>query len=60
MGAGFAFLLDPKDVGKSLAIAEAEGYDAWPGGVVAKDLHRKTVEIAPLNITFDADTLQVR
>lgn len=60
MGAGFALFLDSSDLPKALAIAKAEGYDAWPGGVVVKEGQRKAVEIKPLGITFDAETLQVR
>jgi phosphoribosylformylglycinamidine cyclo-ligase len=60
MGAGFALILDPADVANALAIASTEGYDAWAGGVVVKEGNRKAVQITPLDITFDAETLQVR
>jgi len=60
MGVGFALYVLPSDVGKCLQIAADSGYDAWAAGVVNRDGNRKAVEIAPLGITFEADTLQVR
>ena len=60
MGVGFAVYVDPKDVDTTLGAAQTTGYDAWLAGTVHKQGERKAVEIAPLGITFDADTLQVR
>jgi phosphoribosylformylglycinamidine cyclo-ligase len=60
MGAGFAIYADPADVQTCLRLARENGYDAWVGGQVARQGQRKAVEILPLSITFEADTLQVR
>ncbi|HEY8667126.1 MAG TPA: AIR synthase-related protein [Tepidisphaeraceae bacterium] len=60
MGAGFAVYVDPGDVSKCLDVAKAAGYDAWRAGTVHAQGDRKAVEIVPLKITFEADTLQVR
>lgn len=60
MGVGFALYLAPADVSKCLKIAANAGYDAWEAGAVYRDGNRKAVEIAPLGIQFDAETLQVR
>ena len=60
MGAGFALSLSPGDVQPALRIASQSGYDAWLAGRVEKQGSRKAVEIEPLGISFDADTLQVR
>jgi phosphoribosylformylglycinamidine cyclo-ligase len=43
-----------------LAAARAAGYDAWRAGRVRKDGARKAVVLAPLGLTYEADTLQVR
>jgi phosphoribosylformylglycinamidine cyclo-ligase len=60
MGAGFAVYVDPNDAQNCLRIAKETGYDAWIGGRVIRQDSRKAVEIVPLGITFEAETLQVR
>ena len=60
MGAGFAVYVDPAHADHCVQLATANGYDAWIAGSVKKDGDRKAVEIAPLGITFEGDTLQVR
>ena len=60
MGVGFAVYVDPADAGKSVALARQNGYEAWVGGAVYKEGSRKAVEIPPLGIVFEGDTLQVR
>jgi phosphoribosylformylglycinamidine cyclo-ligase len=60
MGVGFAVFVRPEDAPGAVEIARGAGYDAWPAGVVRKDGQRKAVEIPPLGITFEADTLRVR
>ena len=60
MGAGFAVYVDLKDADACLRLARQTGYDAWLAGTVLKQGLRKAVELTPLNLTFDADTLQVR
>ncbi len=60
MGVGFAVYVAPADVARCLALAQETGYTAWRGGAVHRDGERKAVEIAPLGITYGADTLHIR
>ena len=60
MGVGFAVYVEPGQAREAVSIAKAGGYDAWVGGVVAKEGGRKAVEIPSLGITFESETLQVR
>jgi phosphoribosylformylglycinamidine cyclo-ligase len=60
MGAGFAVYVDPADVERCLNVARESGYEAWVGGTVLKQGSRKAVEIPPLGITFEGETLRVR
>jgi phosphoribosylformylglycinamidine cyclo-ligase len=60
MGAGFAVYVNPGDVERCLALARENGYVAWQGGEVTRQGGRKAVEIVPLRITFESDTLAVR
>jgi phosphoribosylformylglycinamidine cyclo-ligase len=60
MGAGFAVYVDPADADKCLEIARQTRHQAWVGGAVRKRGNEKAVEIQPLNIRFDAESLAVR
>ncbi len=60
MGVGFAVYVDQNDVSQALSVAAATGFAAWVGGHVERQGDRKAVEIDPLGITFEGDTLQVR
>jgi phosphoribosylformylglycinamidine cyclo-ligase len=60
MGIGFAVYVSPDEAAACLRVAKETGYDAWAGGTIHKDGHRKVVEIEPLGITFDAESLKVR
>ena len=60
MGAGFAIFVAPADVEAFLGVARDSGYQAWHSGTVTRDGQRKAVEIIPLSIVFEGDTLQVR
>jgi phosphoribosylformylglycinamidine cyclo-ligase len=60
MGAGFAAYVAAHDAQRCVDLARDAGYSAWIAGTVRKDGKRKAVEIAPLQITFESDTLQVR
>lgn len=60
MGVGFAVYVPARNADAALQIARRCGYDAWIAGEVVHDGARKAVEIVPLGITFDADSLQVR
>ena len=60
MGAGFAAYVAPQDAERCVQLARSAGHDAWLAGTVRKQGNRKAVEIVPLGITFEGDTLQVR
>ncbi len=60
MGAGFAAYVPPAQADHCVRLAREAGYDAWIAGTVHKEGHRKAVEIEPLGITFEGETLQVR
>jgi phosphoribosylformylglycinamidine cyclo-ligase len=60
MGAGFAAYVAPDDAARCVQLAADCGIDAWIAGTVQRQGDRKAVEITPLNITFEADTLQLR
>jgi phosphoribosylformylglycinamidine cyclo-ligase len=60
MGAGFAVYVGPRDAAGCVRLAGQSGYRAWVGGTVRKEGRRKAVEIEPLGITFEGETLQVR
>ncbi|MGD1276136.1 MAG: AIR synthase related protein [Tepidisphaeraceae bacterium] len=60
MGAGFAAYVGPGDAGACLSAAKAVGLAAMVGGTILKQGNRKAVEILPLGITYEADSLQVR
>lgn len=60
MGAGFAVYVEPTDAEACVRIAEQVGHRAWIGGAVQKQGERKAVDIVPLGITFEGETLQVR
>jgi phosphoribosylformylglycinamidine cyclo-ligase len=60
MGVGFAVYVDPADADAVLKLASENGYDAWLAGEVVQSGDRKAVEITPLGISFESDTLAVR
>ncbi len=60
MGVGFAVYVQQTDAAACLKLAREAGYEAWRGGSVLKNGQRKAVEIEPLGISFEAETLQVR
>ncbi|HWP67098.1 MAG TPA: AIR synthase-related protein [Candidatus Limnocylindria bacterium] len=60
MGIGFAVYVREGDAEACLRVAAAAGYEAWRAGTVYKEGGRKAVEIEPLGLVYDADTLQVR
>ena len=60
MGAGFAIYVAPSDAKGCVNLAKQAGYQAWVGGSVRKQGSRKAVELAPLGICFESETLQVR
>jgi phosphoribosylformylglycinamidine cyclo-ligase len=60
MGVGFAAYVAPTDAARCVQIATDAGYDAWVAGRVERQGTRKAVEIEPLRITFEGETLQVR
>jgi len=60
MGAGFAAYISSTDVPATLAAAKEAGIVAWLGGTVTKQGDRKAVNIEPLGIVYEADSLQLR
>ncbi len=60
MGIGFAAYVAAQDADRCVNLAKDAGYDAWIAGTVHKQGDRKAVEIVPLGITFEGDTLNVR
>jgi phosphoribosylformylglycinamidine cyclo-ligase len=60
MGAGFAVYVDPADAQPCVTLANEAGYEGWVAGTLRREGTRKAVHIAPLDITFDQSTLQVR
>lgn len=60
MGAGFAVYVSPKDAGACVRLADEAQLTAWIAGTVQKQGSRKAVEIPPLNLSFDGDSLQLR
>ena len=60
MGAGFAVYVSEEDVPRCLDVARRTDHVAWVGGTIVKQAARKAVEIVPLGITFEGDTLAVR
>jgi phosphoribosylformylglycinamidine cyclo-ligase len=60
MGAGFAAYVAPGDAGACIEAARAVGIPAILAGRVEKQGQRKAVEIEPLNVVFDAESLRVR
>lgn len=60
MGAGFAVYVQSSAVNQCLEIAGKLGHTAWLGGQVRKQGDRKAVEIGPLKLTYDAQSLKLR
>jgi phosphoribosylformylglycinamidine cyclo-ligase len=60
MGVGFAAFVAPSAVEATLAAAKTAGHEAWVAGHVRKEGGRKAVVIPSLDLTYEADTLQVR
>jgi phosphoribosylformylglycinamidine cyclo-ligase len=60
MGAGFAAYVDAGQAAKCVEIASSIGHDAWVAGKVVKQADRKAVEIVPLDLTFDEQSLKLR
>lgn len=58
MGAGYAAYLPLKDAKKATQIARKHGLGSWVAGVIKKG--PKQVVIKPKNITFAADSLELR
>ncbi len=58
MGAGFALFVAAGDSERSVAVALAQGIDAWVAGEVVAG--PKRVEITPLGVTYAAEELNLR
>ena len=60
MGIGFAVMLAPADAQKCISIASSNGCQATLIGTLRKQGNRKAVEIKPLNLVFEGETLNLR
>ena len=60
MGVGFAAYVSPSDAQRCVDLARACGNDAWVAGTVLKQGARKAVEIPPLEIVFEGESLNLR
>jgi phosphoribosylformylglycinamidine cyclo-ligase len=60
MGIGFALMVAPGDSQQCMSLAMANGYHPTLIGTVRKQGNRKAVEIKPLNLVFEAETLNLR
>ncbi len=60
MGIGFAAYVPESAAAATLLAAEQTGHRAWRAGTVVREGDRKAVEIVPLDITYESDTLQLR
>jgi len=60
MGAGFAVYVSPADVAATMSAARECKIGAWVAGALRRDSGRKAVEIVPLGIKYDEESLQIR
>jgi len=60
MGIGFALIVNPADAQKCMSLASANGYQPTLIGAVRRQSNRKAVEIKPLNLIFEGETLNLR
>jgi len=60
MGVGFVVYVPERDAARCVEVAGAAGYDAAVLGTVRREGNRKAVELEPLGITFEAESLRVR
>jgi phosphoribosylformylglycinamidine cyclo-ligase len=58
MGAGFALFVAARDAERTVAVAQAQGIDAWIAGTV--EAGPKQLLIEPLALQFSGDALQLR
>jgi phosphoribosylformylglycinamidine cyclo-ligase len=60
MGVGFVVYVREGDADACLGVARAQEYAAWRAGTVYKEGGRKAVEIEPLGLVYEGETLQLR
>ncbi len=60
MGAGFAVFVAPADAATCVRLADEVDLEAWIAGAVVKQADRKAVEIPPLGLAYEGQTLAVR
>jgi phosphoribosylformylglycinamidine cyclo-ligase len=58
MGAGFAIFVSPQDAERTVAVARAQGVEAWVAGQV--EAGSKQLIIEPLSLRYGDDALQLR
>jgi phosphoribosylformylglycinamidine cyclo-ligase len=60
MGVGFAAWVAEAEAGRCVTLARDAGYDAWRAGSARFEGGRKAVVVPPLDLTFDAASLNLR
>ena len=60
MGVGFAVYVAADQVERCLRVASLAGYDAWHAGSIISEGNRKAVEVPPLVLAYEGETLKVR
>jgi phosphoribosylformylglycinamidine cyclo-ligase len=58
MGAGFALFVAAQDVDRTVAVARAQGVEAWDAGRVEAGPKRLVIE--PIDVCYEGDALQLR
>jgi phosphoribosylformylglycinamidine cyclo-ligase len=60
MGVGFLVYVPASEAGRWVELAQAGGYDAWVAGSVRREGERRAVELVPLGLAYEGETLRVR
>jgi len=60
MGAGFAVYVSPADVAATMSAARECKIGGWVAGALRRESGRKAVEIVPLGIRYEEESLQIR
>jgi phosphoribosylformylglycinamidine cyclo-ligase len=60
MGIGFVLYVPPGDADRALAVARDAGYEAMVLGEVRREGERRAVEIGPLGLAYEGETLALR
>lgn len=60
MGVGFVVYVRPEQAAACVACAQSVGLPAWRAGTIHREGDRKAVELQPLGITYEKESLQIR